>query len=144
MVYLSMHLMYMSTLSVCLAARGGNQIHHRWLWASVCLLEVELKTSGRVVNVLTHQAIFPLLRIYLFLCVWVFFLHVCLCTILLKCRQRQEGGCWIPLELELQMFVSNHTGVGDQIPILWKSSQCSSSEQLSNCQGPSSHLKNTS
>jgi hypothetical protein len=33
--------------------------HYRWLWATIWLLESELKTSGRAVGALNHWAISP-------------------------------------------------------------------------------------
>jgi hypothetical protein len=38
---------------------------------------------------------------------------------------RSQKNLPYPLELELQIIVNNYVGVGNQIWILWKSSQCS-------------------
>lgn len=43
------------------------------------------------------------------LCVWVFFLLVCLCTICMQCPRRLEEGTRYPW---------NHTGAGNQIRVL--------------------------
>ena len=37
----------------------GIRSHYRWLWATMCLLGTELRTSGRAANVLNYWAISP-------------------------------------------------------------------------------------
>ena len=44
----------------------------------------------------------------LFLCVWMYCLHVCYCTHVIQCLWRSD-----PLELELQMVVSHHVKAGN-------------------------------
>lgn len=42
-----------------------------------------------------------------FLNVWVFFPHVCLCTVLYLVPEETKGGHWSSLELKLQVVVSH-------------------------------------
>lgn len=56
-----------------------------------------------------------LLSVILFifmLCVWMFYLHACLCTICVPGAMGARKGCQVPLELEVQVVVSNYVGVG--------------------------------
>jgi hypothetical protein len=39
----------------------GIRSHFRWLWATMWLLGIELRTSGRAVGALNHWAISPAL-----------------------------------------------------------------------------------
>jgi hypothetical protein len=41
----------------------GIRSHYRWLWATMWLIGVELRTSGRAVIALNHWAISPTLRL---------------------------------------------------------------------------------
>ena len=49
--------MYVSTLS--LSSKKGIRSHYRWLWATMWLLGIELRTSGRAVSALNRWAISP-------------------------------------------------------------------------------------
>ena len=49
----------MVCLHVSLQTEVGTRSYYRWLWATVWLLGIELRTSGRTVNVLNHWAISP-------------------------------------------------------------------------------------
>ena len=53
--------MYMSTLQLSLdTPEEGIRSHYRWLWATMWLLGIELRTSGRAaVSALNHWAISP-------------------------------------------------------------------------------------
>jgi hypothetical protein len=42
----------------------GIRSHYRWLWATVWLLETELRTSGSAASALNHWAISPAPRIF--------------------------------------------------------------------------------
>lgn len=53
------------------------------------------------------------------LCVWVFGLHVCVCTTCAPGSFGGHKGTLGPLKLELQMVVSCHAGAGTKTP--WKS-----------------------
>ena len=46
----------------------GTRSHHRWLWATMWLLEIGLRTSGRAVSVLDHRAISPALAVCIYVC----------------------------------------------------------------------------
>jgi hypothetical protein len=46
--------MYMSTLLLSSEAEQGIRYHYRWLRATMWLLGIELRTSGRVVSALNH------------------------------------------------------------------------------------------
>jgi hypothetical protein len=49
--------MYLSTLSLSSdTSEGGIQSHCRWMWATMWLLGIELRTSGRAVSPLNHWA----------------------------------------------------------------------------------------
>jgi hypothetical protein len=50
----------------------GIRSHYRWLWATMWLLGIELRTSGRVANILNHWTISPgpLFRTFY----WLFYL----------------------------------------------------------------------
>ena len=58
---LFIYLMYVSTLSVSSdTPEMGIGSHYRWLWGSMCLLGIELRTSGRTtVSALNRWAISP-------------------------------------------------------------------------------------
>jgi hypothetical protein len=52
--------MYVSTLSLSSdTPEEGIRSYYRWLWATVWLLEIELRTSGRAGSALSHWAISP-------------------------------------------------------------------------------------
>jgi hypothetical protein len=52
--------MYMSTLSLSPdTAEEGVRSYYRWLWATMWLLGIELRTSRRAVGGLNHWAISP-------------------------------------------------------------------------------------
>ena len=56
------YFMYVSTLSLSSdTVEEGIGSHYRWLWATMWLLGVELRTSGRAVSALNHWAISPAL-----------------------------------------------------------------------------------
>jgi hypothetical protein len=58
--FLKIYLMYMSTrsLSSCTPEEGVRS-HYRWLWATMWLLGIELRTSGRAVGAFNRWAISP-------------------------------------------------------------------------------------
>ena len=59
--------MYMSTLLLSSdTPKEGVRSHYKWLWATMWLLGIELKTSGRAVNALNHWAISPALFFFFF------------------------------------------------------------------------------
>jgi hypothetical protein len=76
--------------------RRGIRSHCRWLWATMWLLGIELRTSGRAVSALNHWAISPAQIIYSFFIpslppsgfhqssITPFFLHACVCTCIRK------------------------------------------------------------
>jgi hypothetical protein len=52
--------MYMSTPLLSLdTSEEGIRSHYRWLWATMWLLGIELRTSGRAVGALNRRAIQP-------------------------------------------------------------------------------------
>jgi hypothetical protein len=57
-----------------------------------------------------------------YVCVWVFCLHVYLCTACVQCPWRPKRVSE-PLELELQVVVSCHGGAGNWTRVLWRTSQ---------------------
>ena len=53
-------LLYISTLYLFSdIPEEGIRSHYRWLWATMWLLGIELRTSGRAVSALNHWAISP-------------------------------------------------------------------------------------
>jgi hypothetical protein len=61
--------------------------------------------------------------IYIYIYECFAFMYVCVsCVWLVPMAVRR--GHRNPLELELEMIVSHHVGAGNQIQVLWKSSQC--------------------
>lgn len=64
----------------------------------------------------------PLLifRLILFtaLCIWVFLLYVCMCTMCVPAAHRAQKRELNPLGLQLQKAVNNHVGAGDQARVL--------------------------
>jgi hypothetical protein len=78
--------MYMSTLSLSSdTPEEGIRSHYRWLWATMWLLGIELRTSGRAVSALNHWAISPALA----LCIFVRFFWY---KKILKCL---NDICWV-------------------------------------------------
>jgi hypothetical protein len=68
---LFIYFIYMSILSLSSdTPEEGVRSHYRWLWATMWLLGIELRTSGRAVSVLNHWAISPATFI-IFKCVCV-------------------------------------------------------------------------
>lgn len=59
--------------------------------------------------------------IHFLVCVWMFWLHVCMRALCYKNQKRASA----LLELELQVVVSHHRGTGSQTGILFKSSKFS-------------------
>lgn len=60
-----------------------------------------------------------------YLCVWVFHLHVCVCTACVPDTHKgQNTASDAHLELELQTIVSYRLGAGNQTYVLSKNSQC--------------------
>ena len=54
------YFMHMNVLSLCsVTPEEGIRSHYRWLWATMWLLGIELRTSGRAVSALNHWAISP-------------------------------------------------------------------------------------
>lgn len=51
---------------------------------------------------------------YFIFCVWLFFLHVFMCTMYVPGAQRGQRRVWDPLELELAMVVSRNVGAKNQ------------------------------
>jgi hypothetical protein len=46
----------------------GIRSHYRWLWATMCLLGIKLRTSGRAVSDLNHWVISPAHLVLLLYC----------------------------------------------------------------------------
>lgn len=63
------------------------------------------------------------LKILFILCVNLFCLHACLCTVCMTGAQECQKRVWDPQELELQMLANLHVGVGNQTLVLWKNEQ---------------------
>lgn len=68
---------------------------------------------------------FSFFKICLFLCVWVFYLHGCVCTTCFPSAHSGQKRVLDPLELELRMAVSHHVGSGNWTWVLCKSIKCS-------------------
>jgi len=53
--------MYVSTHHCCLQThpKSASDAYYRWLWATMWLLGIELRTSGKAVSALNHWAISP-------------------------------------------------------------------------------------
>jgi len=86
------YFMFMSTLSLSSdTPEKGIRSHYRWLWATMWLLGIELRTSGRAVSDLPHWAISPVLysnslKKNFFFLVWSFYFLFCsLCVCLWLC-----------------------------------------------------------
>jgi len=61
-IFFKIFFMYMSTLYPSSdTPREGIRFHYRWLWATMWLLGIELRTSGRAVSALNLWAISPAL-----------------------------------------------------------------------------------
>jgi hypothetical protein len=91
------------TVAIFRHTRRGHPIHYRWLWATMWLLRIELKTSRRTVSVLNHWAISPapILPFYGHKCFAL--LYVCTMWLPIACRgQKRALG---PLELQLQIWL---------------------------------------
>jgi hypothetical protein len=56
------------------------------------------------------------------LCVWMFWVHLCLCTIYIPCATRSQKREISSLELELQMVKNHHVGAWNVTNDIWKSS----------------------
>ena len=54
----------MFCLHIWLYTRRGHRFHDRWLWATMWMLGLELRTSGRAVSALNHWAISPALGFF--------------------------------------------------------------------------------
>lgn len=54
---------------------------------------------------------------------YVFPLHVCMCTICISGAHGGQKRALNPQEISFQIVVSHHVNVGNQIPIMWESSQ---------------------
>ena len=77
------YFLYMSTLSLSsVTPEEGIGSHYRWLWATMWLLRIELRTSGRAASALNCWAISPapppsflilVNNLTCFLVVWVIF-----------------------------------------------------------------------
>lgn len=57
--------------------------------------------------------------------VWVFCLHICLCTRCIPCAHGGQKWALDPLQLQLHMVVRDHMGAGNWTPVLWENSWCS-------------------
>jgi len=58
--FLKIYLLYITTLLLSSdTPEEGIRSHYRWLWATMWLLGIELRTSGRAVGALNHWAISP-------------------------------------------------------------------------------------
>ena len=102
------YFVYMHTLWVS-ADKPEESIrsHYRWLWATMWLLETELRTSGRTVNVLNCWAISPCpdIGFFLFLSILLKIFYLSLALYICGCVHMSAGapggqGCWISLQLE--------------------------------------------
>ena len=58
------YFIYVSTLSLSSDTEKSSRSHYRWLWATMWLLGIELRTSGRAVSALNCWAISPARLIY--------------------------------------------------------------------------------
>jgi hypothetical protein len=103
--------MYVTTLSLSSdTPEEGIRFCYRWLWATIWLLEIELRTSGRAISALNLWAIFPVSYLFIFkLCACVYasvwgYVHGSACV---------SGGqrVWDPLAQELLAAVSLPTWV---------------------------------
>lgn len=56
--------------------------------------------------------------------IWVFFLHVCLCTIYMRGSQGNQKRASVPLALVVQMVVRLHVGAENQSQLLWENIYC--------------------
>ena len=69
------YLIYLHTLSLSSdTPEESIGSHYRWLWATISLLGVELRTSGRAVSALNRWAISPAQHVL------ISFLYICLCA----------------------------------------------------------------
>jgi hypothetical protein len=84
----------------------GIGSHHRWFWATMWLLGIELWTSGRAVSTLFF---------FFFKDLFI----ICKHTVAVFRHSRR--GC----QISLQMAVSHHVVAGNWTQDLWESSQCS-------------------
>ena len=69
-IYLFIYLFYLYEYTVAVFRHIPEESigsHYRWLWATMWLLEIELRTSGRAVSALNLWAISPAL-FHTFLC----------------------------------------------------------------------------
>jgi hypothetical protein len=65
--FLFIYLVYMSTLSLSSdTPEEGIRSHYRWLWATMWVLGIEMRSSGRTVSALKHWAISPAPQILIF------------------------------------------------------------------------------
>jgi hypothetical protein len=101
---------YVSVMCLPLGASGRPYVvdTHRCLLCSPyqCLSSDE---SHR------KQFIFYLvLYLNFILCVWLFCLHVCLCTTCMPCACRGQKRASDPLEVELKTVGRHHVGAGNQ------------------------------
>jgi len=77
-----MYYVYIIQLSACMYAcrpEEGTRPHYRWLWATMWLLGIEVRTPGRAVSALNHWAISPAQ------CFWFLRQSISL-TVLILCR----------------------------------------------------------
>lgn len=70
------------------------------------------------------RLLFSFLKIYLYLCAWVFCLHVCWALHACSSWESQKRAV-DPLKLELQTVVSLCVGARNQTQVPWKNSGCS-------------------
>jgi hypothetical protein len=112
--------MYLSTLLLFLGTpEGGTGFHYRWLWATMWLLGIELRTSGRAVSALDHWGISPAPLSYSFYKNINFYLHSGIYVHHMCVWCPQVRGYQIPWNwMKLQMIVGNHVRSGKQTWVL--------------------------
>jgi hypothetical protein len=95
---LFIYLMHMSTLSLSSdTPEEGVRSHYRWLWATMWLLGIELRTSGKAVSALNtspdpvYQFLIFAYLLWKFYIIWLsVFLHLCMYITWVQCPQRPE------------------------------------------------------
>jgi hypothetical protein len=123
---LFIYFMYMSTLSLSSGTpEEGIGSHYRWLWATMWLLGIELRTSGKAGRALdycwatspAHICLFLVILLFIYMSVLPAYKSVYyLCA---WCLWRPEKVSDL-LELELQTIVSHHMGARNQTLTFWK------------------------
>lgn len=94
---------YIICVLVCEETRRGCQISQSWKYWEI------ISSSLGEQQILSTDIPFlypPFLYYYFILCVWMFYLHVCLCTTCVPGVLGDQNRILDPLRLELYMFVS--------------------------------------